>query len=90
METSGKIPHVTTQTFNVSMVMTLLRRTYRMLLLLWEGGTDSVFLQLHVTMESRFWMLDAIKFISYKDLSPPNHTLTNFQPSGFTEPFPKK
>lgn len=43
METSGKIPRVTTQTFNVSMVMTLLSRTHQMLLLLWEGGTDSSF-----------------------------------------------
>lgn len=59
-----------------------------MLLLLREERTDSVFLQFHVvTIESYYWVLDVVKFISYKDLSPRNHKLPHFQLSGFTKPF---
>lgn len=81
METPGKIPHVTTQTFNVSMAMTLLSRNASAAVV--RGDT-----QLPVTLESRFWMLDAIKSISCGDLRP--HMLTRFQPSGFTQPFSKE
>lgn len=86
METSGKIPRATTQTFNVSMVMTLLSRTHQTLLRLWEGGTCS-FMRLwnHV---SGCWMQlnpSAVK------ISVPVTTHWHiFNRRVFTQPFPKE